>query len=372
MYVLNYFAAAFRFARFRGFTRAEMRVSVLIDTYNHERFIERAIRSVLEQDMPLDDVEILVVDDGSTDNTPEIVRKFEPRVSLVRKENGGQASAFNLGFSRVSGEIVALLDGDDWWEPQKLRVVLDAFRKNPEIGAIGSGINEADGGGNHLDAISPDRAYTLSFRTPEEGIQFRTLMTFMGTSRLALRKSVVEKMLPVPEGLVIEADEYLAALAIAISGAIVLDQPLTNYRYHAGNLYQHQKFSVEKARRKCNVLFCLVDELPRHLQAAGVAPEVVAAMLEPRKIEAERLRLSVDGGLPWETFRVETHAGRSAYRESSLGYRLFHSMVLALTLAMPPKWFYRMQNFYAERKLHRFRDLFGKPILAETFVGRKP
>ena len=349
-----------------------MRVSVLIDTYNHERFIERAITSVLEQDMPLDGVEILVVDDGSTDRTPEIVRKFGPRVGLLSKVNGGQASAFNFGFSHVSGEVIALLDGDDWWEPRKLRIVLDAFNENPDIGAVGSGINEVDADGNHLNAIVPNRTYTLSFHTPQEGIQFRSLMTFLGTSRLALRRSVVEKMLPVPEGLVIEADEYLAALSIAISGALVLDQPLTNYRYHAGNLYQHNKFNVEKARRKCNVLSCLVDELPRHLQALGVSSEVVAAMIEPRKIEAERLRLAVDGGLPWETFRIETHAGRVAYRESSLGYRFFHSMVLALTLAMPPRWFYRMQNFYAEKKLHRVREWFGKPVLADTFVGRKP
>ena len=88
-------------------------VTVLIDTYNHERFIERAIRSVLEQDMPMDDVEILVVDDGSSDRTPEIVLQFEPRVRLIRKVNGGQASAFNLGFAHARGAIISTLDGDD-------------------------------------------------------------------------------------------------------------------------------------------------------------------------------------------------------------------------------------------------------------------
>jgi glycosyltransferase involved in cell wall biosynthesis len=75
-------------------------VSVLIDTYNHERFIEQAITSVLEQDMSLANVEIIVVDDGSTDRTPEIVRRYEPRVRLIQKSNGGQASAFNLGISQ--------------------------------------------------------------------------------------------------------------------------------------------------------------------------------------------------------------------------------------------------------------------------------
>src|SRR6202162_5793139 len=100
-------------------------VSVLIDTYNHERFIEHAIASVFEQDMPMADVEIVVVDDGSTDGTPEIVRRYEPRIRLLRKTNGGEASAFNAGISECRGEIIAFLDGDDWWAPGKLRRVLE-------------------------------------------------------------------------------------------------------------------------------------------------------------------------------------------------------------------------------------------------------
>ncbi|HZS70819.1 MAG TPA: glycosyltransferase, partial [Candidatus Acidoferrum sp.] len=72
-------------------------VSVLIDTYNHERFIEQAIASVLDQDFPASEMEVLVVDDGSTDRTPEVLRQFEPRVRVIRKANGGQASAFNAG-----------------------------------------------------------------------------------------------------------------------------------------------------------------------------------------------------------------------------------------------------------------------------------
>ena len=119
-----------------------MKVTVLIDTYNHERFIERAITSVLEQDMPLDDVEILVVDDGSTDRTPELVRRFEPRVRYLRKPNGGQASAFNFGFAQARGEIIATLDGDDWWAREKLRRVLETLAANPEVGMVGHGFYE--------------------------------------------------------------------------------------------------------------------------------------------------------------------------------------------------------------------------------------
>src|SRR6516225_6521253 len=101
--------------------------SVLIDTYNHQGYIEQAVVSAIEQDFPASDYEILVVDDGSTDHTPEIVRKFEPRVRLLRKENGGQASAINYGTAHAKGTFVAFLDGDDIWLPSKLSRVASEF-----------------------------------------------------------------------------------------------------------------------------------------------------------------------------------------------------------------------------------------------------
>src|SRR5439155_3973946 len=117
-------------------------VSVLIDTYNHERFIEQAIVTALEQDFPASEREILVVDDGSTDNTPALVEKFQPQVRYLRKANGGQASAFNAGIPETRGEIVAFLDGDDWWVPTKLSEVVKALGQNPEVGLVGHGITE--------------------------------------------------------------------------------------------------------------------------------------------------------------------------------------------------------------------------------------
>src|ERR1700722_6588457 len=116
------------------------KVTVLIDTFNHERFIREAILSVIGQDFPPDEMEILVVDDGSTDRTPEIIRKFEPRVRLLRKENGGQASAFNAGIPEARGEIISFLDGDDWWASNKLSRVMETIMADPSLGIVGHGI----------------------------------------------------------------------------------------------------------------------------------------------------------------------------------------------------------------------------------------
>jgi cellulose synthase/poly-beta-1,6-N-acetylglucosamine synthase-like glycosyltransferase len=101
---------------------ASVTVSVIIPAYNAAPQIGRAIESALAQThAPL---EILVVDDGSRDRTAEIVGRLPPPVRLIRKENGGPATARNLGAREARGEWLALLDADDWWFPDKLRAQL--------------------------------------------------------------------------------------------------------------------------------------------------------------------------------------------------------------------------------------------------------
>jgi hypothetical protein len=193
----------------------------------------------------------------------------------------------------------------------------------------------------------------------------------MGTSRLAIRRSVLDKILPVPEEIVIEADEYLATLAVAVSGALVIDQPLTNYRYHPGNLYQYGTFDIEKAKRKSDALGCLASQLPGRLKALGISREITDALLENRKIEAERLRLTMHGGSPWETFRVEQQAYRVRFDRCSVGYRIFQTIVLGMTLIMPPRMFYRMRNSYADRGLNRIRRVIARGVPSKSLVARK-
>src|SRR5437899_2145170 len=109
-------------------------VSVLITTHNYGRFIEEAIDSVLSQDFPRDQMEVVVVDDGSTDDTSEHVRKYGSSIRYFYKPNGGQASALNLGFANARGEIISLLDADDFFLPAKLARVAEAFQRDPPLG----------------------------------------------------------------------------------------------------------------------------------------------------------------------------------------------------------------------------------------------
>ena len=107
-------------------------ISILIDTYNYGRYVEEAIESVLAQNFPVDEREILVVDDGSTDDTAERVRRFGSAINYFRKPNGGQASAFNFGLRRARGKYIALLDADDYWLPGKLSRIAEEFEKHAD------------------------------------------------------------------------------------------------------------------------------------------------------------------------------------------------------------------------------------------------
>jgi hypothetical protein len=337
-------------------------VTVLIDTYNHERFIEEAIVSVLEQDFPRAEVDILVVDDGSTDRTSEIVRKFEPHVRVLRKTNGGQASAFNAGIPEARGEIVAFLDGDDWWAKEKLSIVMGYLANRPHIGIVGHGIYEIDSDTGETTTTTPQHAREISFGTVSGGRFFRQMMCFFGTSRVTVRRSVLSRVLPVPESLVVEADEFISIMSAAYSAAGLVQQPLTFYRLHANNLFQLRRKDEFKLRQIQIVLAALAKELRIRLVSTGVTPEIIDAIVEPLDVGSRRLRLTLDGGTSWETFQTERAEFRIAYKKGSPAYRLFQGFVLACTLALPPKSFYRLRDWYSRSNWRRIRSILGEPV----------
>ena len=340
------------------------KITVLIDTYNHERFLERAITSVMEQDYPGDEVEILVVDDGSTDSTPAIAQRFAPRVTYIRKENGGQASAFNCGIPLAQGEIAAFLDGDDWWQSHKLSAVVEAFERNPNAGVVGHGIFQIESATESGSALSPQEPGYFDLRSDSGAQKFRNFMCFLGTSRVAIRRSLLENVLPIPDALVIEADEFMSAVAIAYGGAYLLAEPLTYYRLHDQNQYQFRSGDTSRLRRKMNALTALASELPARLSAAGVPASAVTIIIEPIHFAAEQMKLVLEGGMPWETYRVERALFRLAYRQTTLSYRVWKEFALAITLCMPPRWFYRLRDWYSDRNLRRFRGATGEPVPA--------
>ncbi len=296
-----------------------MFVSVLIDTYNHERFVEQAVVSVLEQDFPDAEREIIVVDDGSTDGTSEIVKKFEPRVRLLRKENGGQAAAFNAGIPECKGEIVSFLDGDDWWAPGKLQAVAGALASEPSIGLVGHGITEVfPDGGQHVQLLKEVHRFRVD---SEAGARtFRLRKSFLGTSRMTIRAAVLRQIGRVPEALAIQADEYLFTLSGFLADVLILRESLTFYRLHAGNAFQVADGNTQALRRKQKVLESLAKSITAKLEEQKVKASVARIAVEAIETEAELIRLSLDAGLPWETVRTEVRNYRIMHPDASLAH----------------------------------------------------
>jgi Glycosyl transferase family 2 len=327
-------------------------VSVLIDTYNHERFIEEAIQSVLAQDFPASEREILVVDDGSTDRTPEILGKFASQIRILRKTNGGQASAFNHGIPYCRGEIVAFLDGDDWWAPDKLTRVTDVMAANPEIGFVGHGISTVFPDGTRTTDLLREG---FSFQANElSGARlFRTRCSFMGTSRMTVRRSVLQQILPVPTEIHIQADEYIFTLASVLMPARILPEVLTYYRLHADNGFLMLIADPEKLRRKQKSLTALAKTLSQRLAQLNVEPEVRRVLLEYPEACAMQLRLSLDGGWPWETLDTEWTLYTVEYPDASKTHRILKFLSLLAALLAPPRSFYRARRTLAQNPIYR-------------------
>lgn len=110
------------------------KVSVIIPTYNYAHYIEEAIDSVLAQTYK--DYEIIVVDDGSTDNTKEVVSKYGPKIKYIYQENQGLSAARNTGIKNSNGEYIAILDSDDLWLPWKIEKQMKLFEANSGVGLV--------------------------------------------------------------------------------------------------------------------------------------------------------------------------------------------------------------------------------------------
>ena len=327
-------------------------ISVLIDTYNHERFIEKAIVSVLQQDFPAAAREIIVVDDESTDRTPEILRQFESQIRYIRKQNGGQASAFNAGIPECQGEIIAFLDGDDFWLPGKLARVADAFAANPSVGLVGHAIAESlPDGSSRVSAPAKEQRFLVSSLSTAR--DFRLRKSFLGTSRMAMRTELARRILPIPEALVIEADEYLFTLAAVFSEVMILRQPLTCYVLHGGNLFVSAGKGAAGLRRKQRVLATLARELSKVLRAHHVAENIISCIVEIVAAEADQLRLMLDGGSPWHAFRTENKIFQVLHSDASGSQRFFRALSMIPALLLPPRWFYAGRSWLSERSWYR-------------------
>ncbi|MCL4551930.1 MAG: glycosyltransferase [Candidatus Marsarchaeota archaeon] len=205
------------------------RVSVIIPAYNCQRFIEETIESVFSQ--TYSDYEIIVVDDGSSDNTKDILQRYSDRVTYVYQENGGVSAARNRALALSRGEFIAFLDHDDLWIPEKLERQVSVLDSSPSAGLVYSDCYYIDANGSIIGKYTD---YIEAFR----GNVFRQLFIcdFIPFLTVLARRSAIDAVGYFKVGWAI-AEDYDLLLRIARAYPVeYLSLPLAKYRKHSGNM----------------------------------------------------------------------------------------------------------------------------------------
>jgi glycosyltransferase involved in cell wall biosynthesis len=236
-------------------------VSILINNYNYGRYIREAIESALTQTYT--HTEIVVVDDGSTDNSLEVAASFGDRVRLVRKENGGQASAFNAGFAASRGEIICFLDSDDLFIPTKVGRVVEIFGRYPQAGWCFNRLRMfgEDTGGPASIAVRA-RFGELDGRKATAAGKPPFLPT--ATSGLSFRRDTLARILPMSELIRITSDNYIKFVALSLAKGWMDSQELSLQRIHGNNAYTNRQAGKSRVFGRTGLLtgICLHERFP--------------------------------------------------------------------------------------------------------------
>lgn len=213
-------------------------VSIIINNYNYSRFLREAIDSALNQTYP--HVEVIVVDDGSTDGSQEIIISYGERVIPVLKENGGQASAFNAGFVACRGDIIFFLDSDDVFYANKVKqisdVLINKMVNNPCV-MVYHLLECVDINGVSLGCRIPDSLYNVPANLYEYASQYKFFpYAAAPTSGIAITRELALRIFLIPEkGVRTSADEFLVRPALLLGEVYGVDCVLSQYRLHGGN-----------------------------------------------------------------------------------------------------------------------------------------
>ena len=237
-----------------------MSVSVIIPAYRAERTIRRALDSVLSQTVPA--AEIIVVDDGSPDDQAAVVAGYGNRVVLVRKPNGGAASARNAGVEAASGDFVAFLDADDYWEPTKLQRQLAVFRQHPELALVaGRALRGNTRAGARARTITSPQWYDRVLMTKGEAAFRLANMVWTGTVILRRKALGQERFV---SGLEPAEDRDLWVRVTSRNPCYLISEPLTTAVLEEGSL------SRSNIDRDCGNMLRVIARHRHLLGSAGL------------------------------------------------------------------------------------------------------
>ena len=223
------------------------RVSIVVTNHNYADYVLDAVDSALAQTVP---VEVVVVDDGSTDESRARLEQRASRVHLVLQANGGQAAAFNSGWCAATGEVVIFLDADDVLEPDVAQRVLQVMDAEPNVAKVQYPLHLIDAQGTPRNGSVPPAGVRLAggdvraelTRHPDD-------LVWMPTTGNAFRADVLARIMPMPTAEYrICADYYLSNLSAAHGLVAVLEHAGGSYRVHGDNAHFAEEWSMDAVR----------------------------------------------------------------------------------------------------------------------------
>lgn len=238
-------------------------VDVVIDNYNYGEFLAGAIESALSQTVVPD--RIIVVDDGSTDDSREVIASYGDRLVTVLKQNGGQASALNVGFSRTTADLIIFLDADDMLLSATCERIVEAAGRNRSLAKVQYPMLVVDAAGKCTGATKPPPHLPLpSGELWREELCRPFDMTWMSTSGNAFPRWVLERLLPIPEIDFFHcADWYLCHLSPLLGPVVSLEEAGALYRIHGRNSYQPVSSALDLVQIRKSVVYAATTQ--RHI-----------------------------------------------------------------------------------------------------------
>ena len=214
-------------------------VSVIIDNYNYERFLKEAADSVLKQSYT--NLELIIVDDGSTDNSRSVIKNIcdnDKRAIYSFKDNGGQLSGINHGIELAKGDVIFLLDADDYFKPDYIEKAVHIYASYPDCDFLFCGIEDF-GASTRIRLQYPKNQITDLGYTP-----YLTFCKNRGigemTSALSFRKKMADNMFPIPleNSRQIRPDDCIWKISsLLLARKYYLAEPLVRYRVHENNAH---------------------------------------------------------------------------------------------------------------------------------------
>ncbi|MGJ3243039.1 MAG: glycosyltransferase family 2 protein [Opitutales bacterium] len=204
-------------------------LSIVINNYNYAHFLGQAIESAIA--LEWSPKEVIVVDDGSTDNSKNVILNFRDKIKYAFKENGGQASAFNKGFELATGDYVWFLDADDYIRPDSVRHLIKALSSSPEICHFNFSTIRSDG-----SLIKNKAANKFPSNYVDEKCISSTLKSwYPPTSANVFKMKLLQKIFPIPNVWRISADTFLILNSRMEGEYCFYNEAIVAYRIHEQN-----------------------------------------------------------------------------------------------------------------------------------------